>query len=584
MLLCCTTTDTPPPKKLPDMKKLLLSLLAAFAVTAVSAQIARKPLEPSFRVTQQDLATATQPGIKVLPAPVNPTRSLSLTSETEADPFSEPVYDRPAGRAVAYKYSGGRYYYYSEEAGRYVTAEDTNKERSVNVVYADNGSTVWMKGAIPDAPTAWIVGSLSDDGTTITVPQGQVIGYAIINQYYQCPVVTASVFYDENGQFSNYSYSMVDFKIDGDKISCGPYSNLSLGAVTYINPPAESMGVYYPGWSEMEFTKTETQPVNPPAGLEVKDYLISMEIYGDETGANHEQRVKVGIDGSDIYIGGLVYGDNAEWIKGTLDGGKATFKPGQLICSGNYWEFLMPGEQQVDDEGTLSLLDELTFTYDEASGTLATDAMLLLCYTVNGGTSYYSIAYNDVALTPYVEKPAVPAAPVINYFFTYTGLVNSVACFLLPSTDTDGHYIDPAKLYYKVYFDGKPYTFTKENCPELDADMEEVPYDMDGIISGASQIYKNGAWSFIAVPGYYGTIGVQAVYYGGGERNVSGITYLDNETSGISAVDAGAHGGVVKTEYFTLAGVKVDKPQHGIYVKTVTYADGTRRSVKVAGR
>ena len=114
--------------------------------------------------------------------------------------------------------------------------------------------------------------------------------------------------------------------------------------------------------------------------------------------------------------------------------------------------------------------------------------------------------------------------------------------------------------------------------------MEEVPYDMDGIISGASQIYKNGAWSFIAVPGYYGTIGVQAVYYGGGERNVSGITYLDNETSGISAVDAGAHGGVVKTEYFTLAGVKVDKPQHGIYVKTVTYADGTRRSVKVAGR
>ena len=53
---------------------------------------------------------------------------------------------------------------------------------------------------------------------------------------------------------------------------------------------------------------------------------------------------------------------------------------------------------------------------------------------------------------PYAgDKPAVPAAPEVEY-----DELNEVLYIVVPSADTDGNYINPANLSYRVLFDGQP--------------------------------------------------------------------------------------------------------------------------------
>lgn len=111
----------------------------------------------------------------------------------------------------------------------------------------------------------------------------------------------------------------------------------------------------------------------------------------------------------------------------------------------------------------------------------------------------------------------------------------------------------------------------------------EFPLDFD-----SNNLYAYGDGEIdLSVPFEgYDTIGAQSFYIteSGDYLYSAPLIYDINEgTVGVDQV-ALAHGEIVNVEFVGLDGVKVARPQKGIYVMTVTYADGTRKTNKVARR
>ena len=104
----------------------------------------------------------------------------SLNGPSRVDIITE----QPEGRVVNYLRSGE--YVLSSLYG-YEPAAQTGR---VKVVYADDGSTVYIQDILcyAEGTGTWVVGELSPDGLTITVPLGQYVAY---NELYGYGVILA---------------------------------------------------------------------------------------------------------------------------------------------------------------------------------------------------------------------------------------------------------------------------------------------------------------------------------------------------------------------------------------------------------
>lgn len=112
-----------------------------------------------------------------------------------------------------------------------------------------------------------------------------------------------------------------------------------------------------------------------------------------------------------------------------------------------------------------------------------------------------------------------------------------------------------------------------------------MPYDFDNFYD----IYKASIVDFqigIYSEGFT-TIGVQALYDYEGEATRSAIVTLNIETWEVTVTEPGTTGmkemenslDVVKTEYYDFNGLRVTRPEKGIYVKRSVLSDG---SVKIS--
>lgn len=327
--------------------------------------------------------------------------------------------------------------------------------------------------------------------------------------------------------------------------------------------------------------------VQLPEGAELETITVS---YTNTQGTPSAEQVKVAFVGNEVYLN--VYQEGV-YAKGTIEGDKLTFKSGQYlgIYYDTYYLFFV-GERYktVVDESTgqevqaAEILDELVFDYNPEDRSFKTDDALV----INVGKTSARL-YLTALLAPsfyfYQEIPAVPANPVItNYSASYSQWGYNALQFTISATDVDGNFIVPEKLTWMAYIDDEPFIFSPDDYTGLTDEMEEIPY---GFSDSNFDIYT----SFFTI--YFEpakNVGIQTIYRGGDQENRSDIVYFDlatgqiynepfdNVAVGVKNVNGEKTAAV---SYHDAQGRQVSANAKGLVIKTVTQADGTRRSMKL---
>ena len=80
-------------------------------------------------------------------------------------------------------------------------------------------------------------------------------------------------------------------------------------------------------------------------------------------------------------------------------------------------------------------------------------------------------------LRPYEEHAGTPKDPSVLYYQTYGNGAFSIAMFDVPLQDTEGRFMDPKKLSYRLYIDDdEPYILYPDEYKGITEEMEEIPY------------------------------------------------------------------------------------------------------------
>ena len=271
---------------------------------------------------------------------------------------------------------------------------------------------------------------------------------------------------------------------------------------------AENLVVYMPeGGVEL--------PVEAPIDLVAEDWAYTGLNYWDDSEVT--KAVKVGFQGSDVYIQGLCGYLPEAWIKGTMEGNTITFPGYQLYGTYGSYKFYMRG-LTGDSFGD----GDVIFTYDEAAGTLTTQqAIFLLGIQGESGGNY--AAEKNVVIKKVVEKAGTPAKPSISNM--NWGLYGDMIEFAINLVDTEGNGLVKDKVSFKLFSEDAqgivaPIVFTKELYKKLEEDIDVVSYEFsDDYDFYAEYIYLNmdhSDWT---------RIGLQTIYSGGGETHESEVDW-----------------------------------------------------------
>lgn len=447
------------------------------------------------------------------------------------------ITEQPEGRHQFYTRSGWAYYVYII----YVTNSEYSGAVG-NVVFGENNE-IYIKNIISQLPTdSWVKGQIDGSKIVIDFPQKALVmegGPDIDGEEYNVEMVT----YDADEQWyvpAKKQTLTLNYNANNGTISCPAGSAIATGEsiIGLVDVNEE-----WAGYGDWAFTMKEMNdtPVTAPEGLETSDYAVTADDFGGTI-------AQVGFQGNDVYVQGLYPGMPEAWVKGTIEGNKATFKNGQFMGadeSTGYYQYLVSGTvvEKYDDYFEIyyteyELADgDVTFDYDAATKTFSNSS----CFLVNAGTEdvSYAAAYNNATLLPFEEVAATPATPVWDgiseggfEYYSY-GYGWGYLSFNIPTADVDGNFILPEKLSFQIYTrvngEEKPLTLSANNYVYFDEDMDEVPF---GYSDGWDVAFSgNNADLYYYVIGPE-AFGVQSIYRGAGEEHRSEIVWCEVEGLG----------------------------------------------------
>lgn len=573
------------------MRKFYISLAVALLATTASAQSLLQNLQNnrSLRPGEAKEMPAFAKGKKLGKLANAEMRAITARKAARkvADDTTQIVKEQPAGTLLKNWYAStlgyGSFWGYI-----YNSSSDGDTK---NIVIADNGE-VWIKDPVTAFPTdSWVKGTKTV-GDTIEVKLPQRIYTEggdeeddVVFNYSAWAYKYTEIEYEGEyyGDFVPTDDGIVKYVLRNDSlIKLDNDIIVGIGTSEYI---AEYDAATWAGYAEYALKANKfNEPTYAPAGsVKIENYLMT---YAPTDSTSDARPVKVAIDGTDIYLGGLSNNQPDNWAKGKLEGGKAVFKSSYLgVDTVTYAHtFFFPVEAtSVYDEvyeeyyDSMYTVDQIVFDYDATAKTLKSEGS----FVVNKGNKAvnYQFYYPTPSLTYFDEIPGKPQAPVIVDFYEYDADYGYGAIkFDLPKYSVDGNYLLPSKLVYNLYIDGEKLVFYPDEYPyDVTEETEDVPY----LYSGYDINYASGDTHTVY---YYAqgfeTIGVQSSYIDGDTRYESAITTLNVEEAGIqtAAITDAAAKSVVYTD---LAGRRVSKPAHGLFVKTVTKADGTVKTCKV---
>lgn len=311
------------------------------------------------------------------------------------------------------------------------------------------------------------------------------------------------------------------------------------------------------------------KPVVAPEGLTTETYLfkaIATEAKTDPSLEKSElfnSQVKVGFDGNDAYIQGLSIDEPDLWVKASKnEAGQYVIPANQYMGVFEIWGYTFQYFwTAVDAEGNMV---ETVLDFDSEKSQFSTAQTLVLNGEANTLDPYFT--FTDVSITKLVEVAATPVTPTFeNYVFDKEQGYNYIT-LTIPNTSTEGEVLLVDKLFYTIWIvkDGqeKPYIFTADLYSEdFNEDMTEIPYAHDGydVYGKGEKIYFEDTPEELAT---WSKVGVQTIYYGGGERRTSEIAWAEMATD-IQTVNADKNG---KAVIYNLNGQRVETVKKGLYI------------------
>jgi len=420
------------------------------------------------------------------------------------------INDQPEGELKTYVRSGGAMYNYWGYL--FTTYQDGG---AMQMVFADDGKTVYLQNPISQAiADSWVKAELSEDGKTLTMPLNQFIifypdyGYGLMTTWIDITV-------DDSGNIvavPNPDITEATFTIGDD----GTISlNGSSGDVDTFE--CSGLGLIYDddlswaGYADWEsvYTPFDATPVELPEGIVMENFSMT---YVDSYGNAGGKMVKVGMIGNDVYVQGFSSLVPDGVMKGTLSDNQVLFPSDQYLGVGNSLFLNMMG---LDADYTI--LDNLVFSFDEDN--MKANDILAVVAGMN-----IQEEYGQPFIAPYIDHAATPANPEVIDFVDEGELGGyNYGSFNVPTFDTEGNFINPNNLYYRIYVDDDElFTFGPDEYPEVTDFMTDVPYYYtDGYDFGVG-----GATIYFYETGFQ-RVGIQSVFRGGVEVRVSDIVYME---------------------------------------------------------
>ena len=565
-----------------------LFLLASVVTASMFAQ------SPYGNIEDKNNAFINQRQVRVLNQDVrlaDKASAVALQPKAEAPvELDSSLFVQPEGELILMRRSGTDYLpvwgqpapaTYEEKGTYVVKGTDGNYYFKNFVTNMCNGGT-WVKGVV--------------DGNTIIVETGQIC---------------AQLWYDngtENKLYTYYLYGLEAQEATGTDWEGNEYTYTVYvpdesvteihfiiqddgsitsedGSLLYGGVEEEEDGTFtWPGYGDMDctFYPFDEVPQTAPAEVEFSDYVFSNYPFATDI----EYRILQGaILDNTLYVKGLAKIAPEAVIIAAIDGDKALVQGNQFLGVDQTYStllYLKPCSYTVEtDEWGWSTIytdevSEMVMDYDAATSHFSNDQLGLL---INAGKM--NISSHEQYLRPsfylFEEKAAVPASPELTQYYPYTVTDYGAwgyAGFNIYTSDVDGNYILPEKLFYTCYLDDTPLVFSAQDYSDLEEDMTVVPYSYanNDIVSSREMHY------IYFHTGDFDRFGVQTIYRGGGEEHRSPIIYFP--AAGVDEMAAGS-ATVLETAYFDLTGRQLQGLNKGLNIVVRKYSDGTTKSTKI---
>ena len=362
---------------------------------------------------------------------------------------------------------------------------------------------------------------------------------------------------------------------------------------------ADADGVWV-GYNDFRstWTKCKDQIAVLPATAKPEKYQL--DYFFNANGQSDTRIINVATDGNDIYLGNLSDGNPDGWVKGELKDGKAYFKGMNYLgvedgvdAGTSYHTYFSPAgsvKQYFEDFkftiDSVYFRDEIIFDYNAETKSLKSDSLFII--NVGKKDIYALTKFYNSSMAPWIEKPGTPKKPFLYDFLPYKdGAGKGGIQFDVEYTSTDGVYLDPNKMYYNIYFDDEIHTFYsdeyKSGLPGDTDEVTDIPLNYNNNVD--IMAYNNSRIVYFYTTGFE-SFGIQLLYKDGDKVYKSDMAkfVFDEEgepVAGIKNATANNFSSAVKSVSYTdLSGRTISKPNKGIYMKTVRFADGTQKTIK----
>lgn len=499
--------------------------------------------------------------------------------------------------------------YTKEAAGTAVFANQLNLYEEDNfpaeIVWGENNE-VYVKDIISTMPMdTYVKGEINGD--MITFEAGQLVEYVSPEEYdgvhgYGIGVGVARS--EIEGEIINFEYdpSISEYSLKMEKD--GTLSLVLPGEpFDGQNVPEYMLCLFYTddfqfiGFSDFYqiYHPEEYQLVTMPEGVTPEPYVFIDEY-------DFADFAYVAYTDDYLYIQGLNPMMPQSVVRAKIDGNKATIAQNEYM--GVYLDLMFIFTKILIDNPDYDAGNSrsepfiyapsdmgFTLTLDRENGKIYADTPgVYLIFQPDEDTYENGLCQlGQFTLTYQSTLAGTPANPSHLRFYTdlvyYYGFANFQ--FNLSNYAKEGTLLDTSCLYYQVIVNDEPIIFGEQLVTNLlgfeDIAYEHVPgmqrwlpfdffngHDIDRVLGN---IFDIGIYVADVK-----TIGVQSLYVYDDKYTYSDIVTLDVATGEITTSTTGINtvtdSPVVGEEYYTLGGLKVDKPGKGVFIKRMKHADG----------